>query len=170
MNCTNSRYKFFGGFGLLLFLNLLAGTLTSLLFTADKNVFSKEAWQVEGGIIAMSVILILQSIMTGLFTTQCKFIRIDTEGITFINPLLPFLRLKKKWTEYDYFVTTMESSRGGTYEAVWLVKDNRISNRISSYYYSNYNELKRSILLPEEENLKSNPIKQLANLFGVKIK
>lgn len=130
MRKVYSQYKFFGGFGLLIALNALAGLGTyKLIFDSNINYRVVDLINDSDAQYAYLVIIGLQILFLVLFSTQNKFIISDQNEITFVNPLLPFIQRKKTWDSYDYWVTVDESSQGGTYEAVWLIKNGRIKGR-----------------------------------------
>lgn len=129
-----SKYKFFGGFGVIIGLNLYVGFGIYKFLTAS-NINN----------VGLVSIFVVQFLLLILFMTQSRFIIADKDGITFINPLLPFLKKKRAWDDFDYFITVDEKSRKSTYEAVWLIKEEKIKERFSSYYYSNYEEIKKQI-------------------------
>jgi hypothetical protein len=168
---TKSKYKILGGFGLLLALNAVVGNLTWLVFIKLKtNPFFIENWQDRPTRISMLFVLGLQGIFLLLLMTQCKFIILNSGGLKLINPLFPFIRKTRDWSDYDYYQTVQEYSRGGFYEAIWLIKDNQLKDRISSFYYTNYTELKAGIKTMNMGKLEMNPFRQLFCLFGLKIK
>jgi len=173
MKNVRSKYKILGGFGLLIVLNFLMGILTlKLIFNSKVEVLSFDQIFISGDIIVYGIIFGLQILLLVLFWTQNKFIISEFNQITYVNPLLPFIKTTKTWDTYDYWVTVDESSRGGTYEALWLIKNNRIEDRFSSFYYSNYSKLKRNVegKVKGKGPLRVGPIRQLAMLFGMKIK
>jgi hypothetical protein len=129
-----SKYKFFGGFGVIIGLNLFVG-FGVYKFLTDSNITR----------FGLVFIFVVQLLLLILLMSQCRFIITDKDGITFINPLLPFLKKKRTWDDFDYFITVDEESRNGTYEAVWLIKEEKIKERFSSGYYSNYEEIKKQI-------------------------
>jgi len=93
MNRVTSRYKIFGGFGLLILLNAVIGLGTYKLLTSSKISIDKvDLWHDANAQYAYAIIIGLQFLLLLLFATQNRFISADTRGITFINPLLPFLR------------------------------------------------------------------------------
>ena len=166
---TFSRYKLFGGFGLLLVLNALIGFLTFKLLTASKISYAKvDLINDSSALFAYSVIIGLNFLLLLLFMTQTKFLIADSNGITFINPLIPIFRKKRSWTDFDYFILVDEYSNYNTYEAVWLIKDKKIKGRFSSFYYSNYQELKRQIKTKPRGKKHFGPFDQLFALLGFK--
>lgn len=170
-----SFYNFFGGFGLLLAYNLFIGFL-AYHFIAElinerglATLFSLDFWLYDPKRGITLFVLALQLSLLWFFCTQNQFIIVAPHQITFVNPLLPFIRTTRKWSDYDYYVTVKEAARGGPHEAVWLIKNGRIRNRISSFYYSNYQELESNLgcRLAETPNL--GMFRQLGCLFGMKV-
>jgi hypothetical protein len=169
MNKTYSRYKLFGGFGLLIGLNGLIGFGTFKLLTASKVSYDKvDLFNDSNALFAYSVIIGLNLLFLLLFMTQSKFVITDSSGITFINPLIPIFRKKRLWTDFDYFILVDEDSRYSTHEAVWLIKNERIKGRFSSFYYSNYQDLKRQIKTKGKGKKNFSPFGQLFALMGLK--
>jgi hypothetical protein len=146
MTKVYSKYKILGGFGLLLGLNILIGFGTFKLLTSSKISYDKvDLINDDKALFAYSVIIGLNLLFLILLATQSKFVIADNNGITFINPIIPILRKTKQWTDFDYFILVEEASRYDTHEAVWLIKDERIKGRFSSFYYTNYTDLKKQI-------------------------
>ena len=105
MNRTYSRYKIFGGFGLLVGLNLLIGFGTFTLLTASKFSCGKVDFAADpNALYAYSIVIGLNVVVSLLLMTQSEFVIADSDGITFINPVLPMLRRKRLWTDFDYFI------------------------------------------------------------------
>lgn len=169
MNKTYSRYKILGGFGLLIGLNTLFGLGTFKLLTSSKVSYDKIDLLIDSNaLFAYSVFIGLNLLSLLLFMTQSKFVITDSSGITFINPLIPIFRKKRLWTDFDYFILVDEDSRYSTHEAVWLIKDERIKGRFSSFYYSNYQDLKRQIKTNGKGKKNYSPLVQLLALIGLK--
>ena len=170
MEIVKSKYKLWGGLGLLIFLNVIWLPLFgAVVSTTLKQLPTPDyEWQgIDFGIPSFAILF--QLIFLTLLTTECKYMKIEKDKITFINPIFPFLRKTKYWNEYDCKQTVDEYSSGGSYEALWLIKNGKLKVRISSFYYSNYDELKNSIILEDRGKLRINPLKQLGCLFGIKI-
>ncbi|TAE42730.1 MAG: hypothetical protein EAY66_00395 [Sphingobacteriales bacterium] len=164
-----SRYKFFGGFGLLVGLNLLIGFATFKLLTASQVSYDKvDLFNDNKALFAYSIIVGLNLLFLILLGTQCKFLVADTNGITFINPIIPIIRKTKQWTDFDYYILVDEDSRYDTHEAVWLIKDERITGRLSSFYYTNYADLKKQIKTKGLGKKHYGPFGQLFALLGLK--
>ena len=168
MTKVNSKFKIFGGFGLLLLLNILVGFGSYKLLTSSKISFDKvDIINDNNALVGYSVIIGFNLLFLLLLTTQCKFIIVDNNGITFINPIIPILRRKKKWTDFDYFILVDEVSRYGTNEAVWLIKNERIKGRFSSFYYKNYEDIKNQIITKRKGKKNYGPFEQLFALIGL---
>jgi hypothetical protein len=170
MKEVRSSYKIFGGFGLLLVLNTLfifvfvkAGLHKGVHFSDGRSTYGirPEIFLFCAGAELMALIL---------FATQCRYVIADTDGITFINPILPFLKRRKTWADFTIYGTVMEYSQNGSYEAVWLLKDDKLVARFSSFYYSNYEELKGAIQTPYKGELKLSRFKHLSYMLGCRIK
>jgi len=167
---VKSKYKIWGGLTLLIFLNVLFLPFSWMaIYLTCKNLFtSNYEWQgIDIGIPFL--IILLQLIFLVLLTTECKYMKVETDKITFINPIFPFLRKTIFFNEYDCKQIVEEYSSGGCYEALWLIKNRKLKVRISSFYYSNYSEIKNSIRIKDKGMLIINPFKQLGCLFGMKI-
>ncbi|MFP4092363.1 MAG: hypothetical protein ACLFT3_18790 [Cyclobacteriaceae bacterium] len=172
MEKVHSRYRLFGDFGLLIVLNGLIGIGTHrIVFDSDINYKVVDLLNDSEARYVYLVILGLQSLFLILFMTQCKYIIIDENEISFVNPLFPILRRKLKWSDYDYWVFVDEHSRGKTHEAIWLIKDNKVRDRFSSFYYSNYSKLKNKIerKVKGKGKLRIGPFGQLTSILGMKI-
>lgn len=167
---VKSEYKFFGGFGLLLGFNILIATSPWTIFSKYRAfIFASEAWQYNIPQTVLPVFLGFLGIFVLLMMTQCKYIIISNEGITYINPLLPFLRKKREWTDYDYFQIVQENATDGPREALWLIKDDILKDRISSFYYTNYLQIKQEIKIKNRGLIEISQYRQLLCWFGKKI-
>jgi hypothetical protein len=165
MRRVTSSYKYFGGFGLLILLNGLIGIGTYKLLTTVDMVDLLNNSNTQK---VYAVVLGLQLLFLTLFSTQNRFIIADNDGITFINPLLPFLRSTYRWTDFDYYLTVDESSQHSTHEAIWLIKNKRLKARFSSFYYSNYDDLIDQVRTKNKGDKYFNPFDQLFILTGLK--
>lgn len=165
MRRVTSSYKILGGFGLFILLNGLIGIGTfKLLTTLDMTdlMTNTNTQKVYAAVLGMQFFFLY------FFSKQNRFIIADSHGITFINPLIPFLRSTYRWTDFDYYVTVDESSQHSTHEAVWLIKDARLKARFSSFYYSNYVDLIDQVRTTSKGSKYFNPFDQLFILLGLK--
>lgn len=170
MKIISSKYKIFGGFALLIVLNLLWFSITWKIILALIEKFSlpNYAWKVSDFVIS-GIVILFQVFLLRMLMKDCRYIKIDDEKIIFINPVLPFIQATRYWNDFDCRYTVMEYSRSGYHEAIWLVKNKKLKYRISSFYYANYKELKDSIVVKNNGRLRIGKFKQLACLLGMKI-
>jgi hypothetical protein len=169
MSKVYSKYKIIGDFGLLLFIEILIFFGTAIILTFSEISLDKVDLLNDQNTLYAYVFLIGINLLFWIFlSTQCTYIIMDSNGITFINPLIPFLRSTKQWTYFDYHILVQEASRYDTYEAVWLIKDEKVKVRFSSFYYKNYIELKYSLKTKGLGKKEYNRFEQLLLLFGMK--
>jgi hypothetical protein len=71
------------------------------------------------------------------------WIKINDEEIIFKNILLSERKFALK--EFDGFETTLETSRSGNYEVLYLIKNKKSLVHLSEFYLANYKELKSHI-------------------------
>lgn len=166
---VNSKYKFFGGFGLLAGFNAFIVFGIFKLLTASKiSVNNVDLINDKGARAVYLIIFSIFFLFLLLLVTQCKRITIDRDGITFINLLLPFLKTNYCWADFDYYIRVDEYSRYSTYEAIWLIKNKKIERRISSYYYSNYFDLLKQIKSKNKGKKSFGPLAQLFSILKLK--
>lgn len=138
------------------------------LFTVDKNgILSLDFWQNQ----YTPLFILIGSL--GAFCLyqllRLKRITIKNGFIIFSHPIVPFFKKKRAFSYYDYSKTIIERSRYNEYESLWLIKDGRFEDEISSFIFSNYVELKREIKVKNKGRLKITPLKQMTCRFGNKI-
>ena len=165
MTRVTSRYKIFGGFGILILLNGLVGIGTCYLLASMDTV---DLASNTGTQIAFVAVLGMQLLLLILFATQNRSIIADNNGITFTNPIIPAFRSSYRWTDFEYYVTVEENAEHGTHKAVWLIKDQRLKERFSSYYYANYDELVGQIRTLDKGAKYVEPFDQFLILMGLK--
>lgn len=169
MEKVYSRYKIFGGFGLLLWLTLAGGFGAYMLLTnLEVGYHNFDFKNDPGSLIAYAFIIGFVILLLVMLATQCRFIIADEEGITFINPILPFLKKSRRWTDFDAYILVDERTRHATHEAVWLIKNEKLKGRFSSFYYANYPELKAKIKTKGGEKIDVSPMDQFLVLMGAK--
>jgi len=84
-----------------------------------------------------SEILILR-----MLVIDSRYIKANDEYITYINPILPFLKKRVYWSEYDYYYHVKEHASNATYRTIWLVKNGRLQDRISDFNYKNFSQIR----------------------------
>ncbi|MDR6463351.1 hypothetical protein [Chryseobacterium sediminis] len=111
----------------------------------------------KGLISAFNIMIILKiTFLLGvLFLIWTFFYKIHTkiiitkEDITFQKM---FNSKKYNFNDLEYFFEKQEFAKHRKYSALFLVKENKIIERISSFDYSNYEELKSKITISESRN------------------
>ena len=141
---TKSQFKTFG-FWLML---IMTAFMTLLIISAFSQTF------LDFKIIKMSMPttkakifqFVLPSIGVMLFGSQlwrdANVITVDTfaKTITFQNLFTRKMR-SYDFNYFDGFIDMNQSSKSGTYRVVYLVKDRKYVEKISSFYYSNLDDL-----------------------------
>jgi len=111
----------------------------------------------KGLISAFNIMIILKTafllgvlflIWTFFYNIHTKII-ITKEDITFQKI---FNSKKYNFNDLEYFFEKQEFAKHRKYNALFLVKENKIIERISSFDYSNYEELKSKITISESKN------------------
>lgn len=164
-----SKYRLFA-VGLMILMNLVSALYFIFVFytICDKNLIN--VWHYKYAILVVLVGIPLEFICLMFFFTQFKRIEISDNSISFATPLIPSLCTSTSWTDYDSCYSVQEYTSYRNYEAIWLIKDMRIKNRISSFYYSNYLEMRDAIKIDIKGQLKMTPLQQLLCMMGRKIK
>ncbi len=172
MSALHCRYKVFGGLSLLVFLNCDWGAVLYMVAFHSKISIDRLSTIPFGEYFpTYAAIGGIQILFLTLLATQCRYVIIDDAGITYINPLLPFLRRRTAWSDFDHYILVDEKSKYTTYEAVWLIREGKAQSRFSSFYFSNYEELKSRVVVPGHGKKHLSPIRQLLAMFGwVRIK
>jgi hypothetical protein len=137
-NMTKSQFKSFGFW--LMTLMVLMGLLFFLsAFLPSRTEQQKPVCIVTG--------LVLMLLFGSQLWRDAKIILIDTFGrtISFKN-LFTRQQTISSFDQFDGFIDTFQSSRGGTYRVIYLVKDRKFIRKISSFYYSNLDELQNSFV------------------------
>lgn len=169
MTQLKSRYRIWGGFGLLLLATaMISWVSVHLLFYSDVALDQVNLIVDPDARLAYGVILGLNLFFLHRLKAECSIIKIGQDIILFINPFLPFIRKRIHWSEIDYYILVDEKSRYRDHEAVWLIRNQRIHGRFSSLFYSNYQELKQQIPAPSKGKKKLGLINQIGLLLGWK--
>lgn len=118
---------------------------------------------------------VLPTIGVLLFGSQiwrdANIIQIDTfsKTITFRN----FFTKRSRQYDFDYFdgyADMLQTSKSGTYRVIYLVKDKRYIEKLSSFYYSNLDDLQTAFTTIKYLGFKNyNVFKSIKVLFGRQI-
>ena len=80
---------------------------------------------------------------------------------------------KTKYYDFEdlnLYFERLEPSKYKDYKGLFIVKGNEVVERISSFDYSNYEELKHSLKLEENKNVRINSLDILRLMFGQVVK
>jgi hypothetical protein len=77
---------------------------------------------------------------------EAKIILIDciNKTITFTN-LFTRVKTINSFDDFDGYIDCYQSAKGGSYRVIYLVKDKKFVKKISSFYYSNLDEIQNGI-------------------------
>lgn len=164
MKTTISKFNFTGGFTLLIFLNIVWGILTYFLLT-KMSIVKIKAMSINE-LMVFIIIFLVQICFLNMFRRNCKVIYISKNGMAFINPLFPFLKTKKLWSDFDFYKIKIEHNRVSEFETLWLFKDNKLEFKISKFYYRNYYQIKAGINLKSNGKLNLTLWQNFTSLFG----
>lgn len=107
----NSKYKIFGGFGLMLGMNLLIPYMIFLIITNPENkVEFIEQLSNKNSFIGIVLVIGFSLFFLRMFFTQCRLIKINENGITFINPIFRFFQKTTLWVDFDYYILVEEAT------------------------------------------------------------
>lgn len=150
-----------------LLVNFLVGVLFWAVFIKPgMKIFNFEFWNIKS--LVFSIVIFLE-ILALYLLFQLKKIVIEKDKIIFKNPIFPFLKKERDFSYYDFSKVVDEKSKTNYYEALWLFKKGKLENRISSFYYSNYAELKIELKVQHEGKLEINGFKQIYYILGGKL-
>ncbi len=115
--------------------------------------------------------LVIGYILFLLFVlSQIKIIKLNSDSITSIIPVFTFLHKVHSWKENDFYITIDEYSRAGTHEAVWIIRNEKVIQRFSSFYYSNYKELKNNLQIEYKGKTDIGAYRQVYYLLGGRLR
>ena len=154
-------------FLLVMVLNLLVGIFFWLIFVkAGERILEYAFWTNDTFILLL--IIFLQIFALSLIS-QLKTIILKKDKIIFKNLIFPFLKKERLFSYYDFSKIVDEYSKSGLHESLWLFKNGKLENQISSFYYSNYKKLKFEIKVQHKGKLKINILKQIYYKLGGKL-
>ena len=161
-----SKLKF-GSFFLTLIINVFSGILIWALFAKSKSSpLQKEYWDGESAYIA-SITVILLEILALYLLFKVKKIIVEHDKVIFKSVIFPFIKKERFFSYYDYSKLVEEHTKSGSYEALWLIKNDKLEDDISSFYYSNYTKLKFEIKVKNSGKLKIGSFRQLFCRLGM---
>lgn len=138
------------------------------LSIANIKLLSGDDW-INGEVIVLAVLCTLICIIPFYFLLQLKIISVNKDRIIFRTLIFPFIKREMLFSEYDYLYTNIEHTKSGYYDAIWLIKNKKLRDRISSFYYANYDEIIAAIHVKNKGELNIGYIKENLAHFGWKI-
>ncbi len=130
------------------------------------RIFEYEFWTYKPLIL---LLIILLEIFAVSLILQLKSITIEKDKVIFKNLIFPFLKKERLFSYYDFSKTVDEQSKSGSYESLWLFKNGKLENQISSFYYANYTKLKIELKVQHKGKLKINSFKKIYYKLGGKL-
>lgn len=168
---VTSRYKWLKGLLPIIFMNLLSafvGLMVGAIFIG--SILTNTFW--EGKVLFPLYIIVfyMECILIKLLMFDCRRIIIQSDCIILINPMLPFLKKRIYWYELDEMKMAVElGMHGKRFAAIWLLKNRKLKCRISSFYYSNFSELKVNIPVHSTERIRVGAFETLLCSMGKKV-
>ncbi len=161
-------------FRLILFMTFVIFLLLLLTFSQAFlrfNIIKMSAFNSKEGLSLFIILLLLLTFFGSQIWRDAKFITVDTlsKSITFSN----FFTRKKIIYSFDGlegFIDMYQRSRNTSYRVIYLIKDRRYIEKISSFYYSNLEDIQEA-LAPTKYlgRQKFNILKSIQILFNRKI-
>ncbi|NRT14662.1 antitoxin component YwqK of YwqJK toxin-antitoxin module [Flavobacterium sp. 28A] len=154
-------------FLLVLIINFLVGILFWTIFIkAGNRIFEYGFWTYKPFILFLIIFL---EIFALSLVFQLKRVIIEKDKVIFKNLIFPFLKTERLFTYYDFSKIVERYSKSGYHESLWLFKNGKLENQISSFYYSNYTKLKFEMKVQHKGKLKINSFKQIYYKLGGKL-
>lgn len=138
----------------ILIINILFGILFwKVLLVKEISPLQKEFWYDQSSKIAGITVFLLE-IFALYFLFSLKKIIVEKDKIIFKSLIFPFIKKQRFFSYYDCIKIVDEDSKTHNYESLWLIKDRKLEDHISSYHYSNYTKLKFEIKVKHNGKLK----------------
>ncbi|RXR23496.1 hypothetical protein [Flavobacterium stagni] len=162
-----SKFKFKGIF-ITLYINASIGFLIWMVFKKSKiSPLDHEFW-VDKSRMLIGILFLFLEFITLYFLVKVKRIVIEKDKIIFTSVFFPFLKKERLFSYYDYSKFVEEYTKQGSYEALWLIKNGKLADDISSFYYSNYTKLKFEIKIKNKGKLNIGSFAQLFCRLGLR--
>ena len=139
-----------------------------LLLLPSPNILEPNFWKESESLLIL--LISLSFFAFGCFLLlKMKKIRIEQNRIVFQNYVFGSNIKEVNFKDYDYYKIVHEESENGMFEAVWLIKDEKLADSFSTYEYSNYDALEIALQLDYKGELVMSPFKQLSCKLGAKL-
>ncbi|WP_265426735.1 hypothetical protein [Chryseobacterium sp. YIM B08800] len=155
----------FESFLIIYFLTFMISTVFSLILFDNIKDLQNEF---SISLVIKSLFFIICLIFIWFF-----FINIHTQILITKNGITIKKFFKTKYYDFEdlnLYFERLEPSKYKDYKGLFIVKGNEVVERISSFDYSNYEELKHSLKLEENKNVRINSLDILRLMFGQVVK
>ena len=117
--------------------------------------------------IYMAVLFVFTLVWLVFGELRTKIIEVLIDNYHIENRNYLGLRIKYNFKDFDGFQTSILTSKGESFEYLYLIKDNRKIIKISEAYHKNYDELKNIIKLNLKDlgEIKFSYIDELKEIF-----
>jgi hypothetical protein len=166
-----SRLKFKGTF-ILLFANLGTGFLLyNIIFNSTIKTFEAETWRNCDGCLLIIGFALMQLLLIYQLSKNTTIIVVNDKKELYINWVFPFLTRIKPKDYYDGYIIVKEPSKYRDYDAIYLLRNGYVKDRLSEFNYTNVNVLKRSLNVKKVKCSGINMFKVvLFVMFGIKVR
>ena len=137
-----------GRYWILVLMSFLTGFITYAIISVhffEGDLF-KSALTKEQSMVFIIIFCVTTLLLIKVLIVSPMSIKIDTNKQEIIFSHI-FLKTKKTYlfSDFDYFIETIEDSRQGSFKAIYLIKNKRLKNAIRGFYYSNIDELQEAL-------------------------
>ena len=164
--------EIFGGLGIIIIITLVWSILTyNIFFNSEIEPFELETWTKGIDWAFLIFTAIIEMIFLRILIKDNRVIIIKEDKVIFKSWVLPIFSKMRKKTFYDGYILVSETNRyGNVYQAMYLIRNGRITDRISSFYYKNFDSIVNSLDIKFLGRRKISFIKQLLVGLGVKVR
>lgn len=149
-------------FGLSLVLSL------AIVLLATPSILEPDYWNDPESLLILFVSLMLL-VLGCLPLFKMKRIRIEPHRMVYQNYLFGSQMKDVDLKYYDYYKIVHEESENGIFEAVWLIKNDKLADSFSTYQYVNYDAMEIALPVKYEGELVISPFRQMLIKLGAKI-
>ena len=112
-------------------------------------------------VFSLTTLLILK-----VFFSNPMAVKVDANSRTILFTNIFFkTSYSYSFSDFDYYIETLEYSRLGTFKAIYLAKDRKLKRAIRGFYYSNIDEMRNALESIPSEGFKK--FGQLRSLFVI---
>lgn len=140
---TVSMPKIFKGLIVTIIINIIWGLLTyNLFFNSKIKPFELTTWTKGIDWAFLILVGVLELIFLKLLIKDNRIIVIKNDEIIFKSWVIPIYYKIRKKTFYDGYILVGEKDKyGNVYQAMYLIGKGKIIDKISSFYYQNFDDI-----------------------------